>query len=425
MRTAGAEHRRTHDRDRRLRQRALRVRRDAEERRCLLVHAVARILARGGHIACELAADPHGQMILSTEIRELPLDHGIELLDAEHLVEPAEERDRLLLGERERRRDLQQARQPLRVPGDRELAQRLFKIRPRDTVRRDALAAVHVARRELDVALIARKDLRELRVALLDGRVRAPREPREDHPAAGIAREALCLVHRVLRGLLHCKRRVAVVDARRRPEKDRRMIFLRELERLLDHLIRLRDARRIEARHLCEARERARVLLRLRRDRPRIVGDEHDHAARDAEIREAHERIGRDVQPDLLHRHEGARPRIRRTRRRLEPRLLVRRPLDVHEPVPVLPRDRLEHFRRRRARIAAHEIHACRERAESDGLIAHQIRFLHSPVSPTQNRCARLSCRASRPSRADARLQGTSFHQRFLTQNQAYASIIL
>ena len=99
-----------------------------------------------------------------------------------------------------------------------------------------------------------------------------------------------------------------MIDTRRRAKEHRRMIALREVECLLNHRICLCDTRRIEARHFRERGKMACVLLRLRRNGTGIVGNEHDHAALNADIFKAHQRIGGDIKPHLFHRHQHARP---------------------------------------------------------------------------------------------------------------------
>ena len=208
--------------------------------------------------------------------------------------------------------------------------------------------------------------------------MRPVREAREDDPARRIALEAFRLMDAVLAFILDRDGGIAVVDARRRAQEDGRVVALREVERFLDHLVRFLHARRIKARHLGKRSEVARILLRLRGNRPRIIGDEHDETALDAEILEAHQGVRGDVEADLLHRHKCAGTRPGSARRHFHAGLLVRRPLYVDPAVRVVSGNRLEDLRRRRARIAGDDIDAGRDRPHGDGLIAHQIFYMHS-----------------------------------------------
>ena len=136
---------------------------------------------------------------------------------------------------------------------------------------------------------------------------------------------------------LHDGRRLAqldlgarVADARRRAQKYGKFKFFGEVEGRLNHFVGFLGRRRVEDGKVRVLREVPRVLLRLRRPRPRVVRDGDDHAALDADVGEAHQRVRGDVEADLLHRAHSARSRVCAARRDLERGLLVYGPLHVH-----------------------------------------------------------------------------------------------
>ena len=308
-------------------------------------------------------------MALAAEHQQRALEDGVELLDAQHLFRVREERFGKLLGERERRRDLEHAR--VRVA---ERVQRFLHVHRVDAAGHDhalrvrAVCAVRFHR----VAAVCGKVACDLRVALFDARVRLQRELRENDPARVLfkmpRRDRPADVVGIDDG-------AGVADARRRAEQHRRAVLFGVVERLADHVVRLLRRRGVEHRQLRILREGARILLGLRGDRAGIVGDEHDHAALHADVREAHQRVGGDVQADLLHRHQRALAGVRRAGGHLERDLFVYGPLDVDVARARL-RDRLEHLGRGRAGIAGHNADARADRAEADGGVAHQ-QFFH------------------------------------------------
>ena len=178
------------------------------------------------------------------------------------------------------------------------------------------------------------------------------------------------LVSLVFFRICHDDVRIAVRHSGRRPHEHGRAVLFGQFERLLHHVVGLLGRGRIEARDFRKARERAGILLRLGADRTRIVGHEHDHAALDAYVFHAHQRVGRDVQAHLLHGHKDAGAAVRRACGDFHGRLLVDGPLDVSALRSSL-RNGLQHLRRRRARIAAHQVDPGSERAHGDGFVAH------------------------------------------------------
>ena len=86
---------------------------------------------------------------------------------------------------------------------------------------------------------------------------------------------------------------------------------------------------RLEHRHLRRNRMMAGVLLILRGMHAGIVGHRDHQAAVDADIRRGIQRVGRHVQPDVLHCAEAARAAGAGAVRHLKRHLFVRRPLGI------------------------------------------------------------------------------------------------
>jgi hypothetical protein len=152
------------------------------------------------------------------------------------------------------------------------------------------------------------------------------RRRRGHHPAVGIEMEA---ARRMRLACADRHRVLDVADARGQAQDHRRLVFLRDLERRLDHRQRLLGVGRLEHRHVAEAAPVARVLFVLRRRDADVVGDRDHQAADHAGQRLAHQRVGGDVEPDLLHGREAARAGHAGADRDLQRHLLVDRPLGV------------------------------------------------------------------------------------------------
>ena len=213
-------------------------------------------------------------------------------------------------------------------------------------------------------------------------------EAREDDPPGGVLHEALRLALEVVLGLEDVDRLVAVVHARGRAQEHGAVELLGERERVTHHLVRVRDAGRVKARHLAELGKRARVLLGLRRDGAGVVCDHDDHAALDADVLQAHEGVGGHVQAHALHGHERAGTRVRSAGRYLERGLLVNGPLHVHVAgVPLC--DGLDDLRRGCAGVPRHHVHAGGERTQRHRLVSHQELPVHGHTSPPAARCGR------------------------------------
>ena len=189
----------------------------------------------------------------------------------------------------------------------------------------------------------------------------------EDAPL-GAALEAVRLLDRRRLAQLDLGARVA--DARRRAQKYGKFKFFGEVEGRLDHFVGFLGRRRVEDREVRVLRKVPRVLLRLRRPRPRVVRDGDDHAAFDADVGEAHQRVRGDVEADLLHRAHSARSRVCAARRDLERGLLVDGPLHVHARA-ALAHESLDNFSRRSAGISGGEPEPRCERTERNRLVSH------------------------------------------------------
>ena len=105
---------------------------------------------------------------------------------------------------------------------------------------------------------------------------------------------------------------------------------LGQVEGVEDHLLRLGGGTGVETGHLGEHGEIAAVLFRLGAVGPRIVCDHEEHAPLELEMGGAHEGIGRNVQPHLLHDGAGAGAGKGGSGGHLEGHLFVHAPLDRH-----------------------------------------------------------------------------------------------
>ena len=272
-----------------------------------------------------------------------------------------------------------------------ENGQRLADVAAADALGRDAQAPGTLAGIETIVGQLPG----DHRQALLHLDMVEIGQTREDHPA-----RILLEAHR-RRGrqrLAQRHRRVAVADARRRPEQHWRAVPLRKLEGIDDHLVGLFGRCRVEHRQFAEEAEGARVLLGLRRDGTRVVGDHHHHAALDAQIGKAHQRIGGDIEADLLHGHHRSRAGHGGTGGHFQSHLLVDRPLDV-DVAGVARRHRRQNLGGRGTRITAHHPHARCKRTEADRLVAHQKLNCHSgcPTLPERRIASPVGRRRPKP----------------------------
>ena len=221
--------------------------------------------------------------------------------------------------------------------GDEPLGQRPAHAQLQEARLRERLlgGAVGRARRDDAHAGVAHLDPVELR------RLRVLRELEQTLLHGGVPRDGVVRHHQLLRRVAleleqRPRRRHALAEPRDtlrvrgaggRPVQHRRAEALAHLVRGLDEAQRLVGVRRLDHRHLRELGVVAVVLLVLRAVHRRVVGG-HDHEAAghmDHERRE--ERVGGDVETDVLHRRDAPWRRRARRRRRLDGHLLVGRPL--------------------------------------------------------------------------------------------------
>ena len=172
-----------------------------------------------------------------------------------------------------------------------------------------------------------------------------------------------------------------MVDARGRADNNRRPIRFGQLERRLHHGAPFFGRARVQHRNLCEGREPTGVLFGLGGNRAGIVRYEQDRSAFDAYIVQAHERVARYVEADLLAGEQHARTCIGCARQELQRGLFVRGPFHVHALCAtgrMLSCDRFDKLRRRRARIARDHAYARSQCRVCERFVSHVQLFAHS-----------------------------------------------
>ena len=176
-------------------------------------------------------------------------------------------------------------------------------------------------------------------------------EFREDHPAQRIFFKVQGEMLLIFRLFFDIEAGVAVVDPGGGAENYGRSVFVRKYESFLDHLIGFLNGGRIENGKLAVFGESPGVLLGLRGDGARVVGDEDHHGAPDTDVGKAHKRVAGHVQAHLLHgdKHPGA--GIGRSGGRFQGGFLVDGPLDVGFVAPAFCYG-LQNFRGGRPRIS-------------------------------------------------------------------------
>ena len=131
-------------------------------------------------------------------------------------------------------------------------------------------------------------------------------------------------------------------------------------------IIRFLRISRLEHRHAGSHGITAVVLLVLTRSHSGIVGRDHHQCAHDPRVSDTEQRIGRDIDPHVLHRDERARPGIGDADADFERDFFIRRPLSFAANL----REGFEDFRGGSSGITGAQRHAtmfCRER---DGCVA-------------------------------------------------------
>ena len=184
-----------------------------------------------------------------------------------------------------------------------------------------------------------------------------------------------------------------MADARGGAQEHRQLKFLGELEGLLHHFIGLFRRGRVQHRQVCVLCEVARVLLGLRGPGARIVCHCQHEAALDADVRKAHERVGRHVEPHLLHCHQRPRAGIRSSRRHLQRHLFVGRPLHA-DARRLLAHKGFDDLGGRRARIAGRDSDAGADSAQRNSFVSHTNPGCHIVSPPAGNKkepCQRMT----------------------------------
>jgi len=161
-----------------------------------------------------------------------------------------------------------------------------------------------------------------------------------------------------------------VADAGGQAHDRRTAEALGHREGLARHVVGLLRVGGLEQRQVGEAGPEARVLLVLRRRQADVVGHRDDQTADHAGQRQRHQRVGRDVEADVLHAAEGTRTGIGGADRHLQRYLLVDRPFGIDVRVG---RNDLQHLGGRRAGIGRGDLDAGFPDGAGDGFVAgHQ-----------------------------------------------------
>ena len=112
------------------------------------------------------------------------------------------------------------------------------------------------------------------------------------------------------------------------------------------------------------------ILLRLGRDRPRVVRHKDYHSPLDSDVGEAHQRVGSDVKPDLFHGYKTSRARVCSSGSDFQGGFLVDGPLYIGSVISVFCCC-FQYFGGRGSRIAGYQIHPCGDSAQGNRFIAH------------------------------------------------------
>ena len=394
--TSGAQHRRTNRQGLVERGRGLisflNSIADTEERSKAGNRVVDVVLAAIARVARQLAIHLIGCMSTARAHSELVFDHMIELFENDDAVQAVSELIGSCGGEGVRRPHLPK-------PISRHLHATLFaqrfqavecltRVCRRNAARNNTELGIIACRPTLLLQVEARKQLffrivlRNADKALVDFPVTLKGASGEDDPPRA-ALEALFGNRLGVRLVRYLEKRRGMADSRRRTNDNGRLIFLGKVERRLHHGEALLGRGRVEHGNLRKRPEAAGVLLGLRGDGARIVGDEEHAAALDSHVVQAHQGVGSHVQADLLAGEQRARAAVRRASEKLESRLFVRRPLHMHAmglARSMQPRDGFHQFGRRRPRVSRDDPHTRFKRGMGERFVAHQQFLRHSPA---------------------------------------------
>ncbi len=187
---------------------------------------------------------------------------------------------------------------------------------------------------------------------------------------------------------------LGVADAGGHPVEDRDLPPFRDFDRRKEEVVGLLRVGRLDRRQPGRDGVAAVVLLVLRGGHARVVGADHDQRAGHAGVGGGEERIGGDVEADVLHRHDRSRARERRAQADLEGHLLVGRPLGAAAQL----RERLEDLRGRSAGIAGAQGDAGVRAASATASSPERSCRSMCLFSPLARHVAGRRARASRPS---------------------------
>ena len=179
----------------------------------------------------------------------------------------------------------------------------------------------------------------------------------EDYPSLRISYEAFRPLPFFL--LFHLHHRAAMT------------VFFRICKCIPNHLIGFFRRSRVKYRKLGEQCKKPRILLRLRRNRARVIRRYDYHAALHSNISKAHQRVRRHIQPYLLHSHQRSCSRVGSACGHLKRRFLIYRPFHMDTSVIIFCH-RLQNLCRRRSGITGNQIHSRTNRTKSNRLITHQ-----------------------------------------------------
>ena len=166
---------------------------------------------------------------------------------------------------------------------------------------------------------------------------------------------------------------LAVADAGGHAEHDGGVELLAELIAHDGHVLGLLGIGGLEHDEFAHARVEAVILLVLGGVQSGVVSRDEAHAAVDAGVGEGQQRVGRDVEADVLHRREGAAAYEGCADSRLEGDLLIGRPF-TGDAVFVVLGNILQYLRAGRAGIRGGKGHTGLVKAAGNGLVAgHQV----------------------------------------------------
>ena len=171
---------------------------------------------------------------------------------------------------------------------------------------------------------------------------------------------------------------LAVADARRDPEEQRRVELFGNFEGLFDEIVALLAVGRLQHRELGVHGVVAVVLLVLRAEQPRIVCRYDHKTAVDAGVGVGKHRVGGHVEAHVLHCRESSGPSHRRTSGHLDGDLLIGRPLGIDLFVS---RQVFQYLRGRSARIGGRHVQSGFPGAARDRFVScHDLFHLRNPL---------------------------------------------